>query len=31
MVLFDIGIVLFIAGLICIILFLLKKNNGAVT
>lgn len=30
MVLFDIGAVLYIAGLIWIIMFLIKKNKGAV-
>lgn len=30
MVLFDIGAVIFIAGLIWIIMFLIKKNKGAV-
>lgn len=31
MVLFDIGAVLYIAGLIWVIMFLIKKNKGAVT
>lgn len=30
MVLFDIGAVLYIAGLIWVIMFLIKKNKGAV-
>ena len=30
MVLFDIGAVMYIAGLIWIIMFLIKKNKGAV-
>ena len=30
MILFDIGAVLYIAGLIWIIMFLIKKNKGAV-
>lgn len=30
MVLFDIGAILYIAGLIWIIMFLIKKNKGAV-